>query len=423
MQLLEPTHIRDLCDYSFGDNSGQDVVPNWHMHPANINNADFIAKYREVLKSGRKVMTLFIDNIRLYRRDNVKYTAQEENNETLQRLKDARVKLLHKDSDLLQLCHILADMEFVIFSAFDDTPTDEAIFDKIPHNVKAIYASNALTFGGKVKPFPYGLQRKMNPYDNRLEIISSLIEDKSPAYKLLYVNHSLHPGVSSRDNINEIFENKKFATVDRNRHAYLDFYKKIKEHKFVLCPSGNAKGCECHRDWETLYMRRVPVVLRSEYLEVIFKDLPVLFVDSWSEVTEELLLANNHLYQKAQNMDMSRLDLDVILPEIIGKYIKESGSVMGVVKAPAYFPKVNINSKFEILILDINPPFYPVRLNKGYFLSRPSTLGNIAEHMPERDEFSFETEAEAEHYLAKELIPVICTRADMRFIIRKTYGH
>ena len=47
----------------------------------------------------------------------------------------------------------------------------------------------------------------------------------------------------------------------------------IKNHKFMICPDGNAIGCECHRDWEVLYMRRVPIVVRSEYLEKIYNTI------------------------------------------------------------------------------------------------------------------------------------------------------
>ncbi len=56
-------------------------------------------------------------------------------------------------------------------------------------------------------------------------------------------------------------------------------------------------------------MRRVPVMKRHPYLEELFKDYPVLFVDDYSEVTENLLKANENLYQRAQEMDLSQLYL------------------------------------------------------------------------------------------------------------------
>jgi hypothetical protein len=57
-------------------------------------------------------------------------------------------------------------------------------------------------------------------------------------------------------------------------------------------------------------MRRVPVMKRDSYFETLFKDYPVLFVDSYSDITKELLIENNYLYQQAQTMDLSSLELN-----------------------------------------------------------------------------------------------------------------
>ena len=87
----------------------------------------------------------------------------------------------------------------------------------------------------------------------------------------------------------------------------------------MICPSGNAIGCECSRDWEVIYMRRVPVVKRSPYLECIFKGIPVLFVNEFSDVTEELLINNNHLYEEMKTFDFSVLDFKYIFDNILKK--------------------------------------------------------------------------------------------------------
>jgi hypothetical protein len=56
-------------------------------------------------------------------------------------------------------------------------------------------------------------------------------------------------------------------------------------------------------------MRRVPIVKRSKYMELIHYGFPVLFVDSFFDITEELLDSNEHLYEEAISMDMSMLDV------------------------------------------------------------------------------------------------------------------
>ena len=87
----------------------------------------------------------------------------------------------------------------------------------------------------------------------------------------------------------------------------------------MICPIGNA--IDCHRNWEVLYLRRVPVMKKNDYLEFLFRDFPVLFVDDYSEVTEDLLIKSDHLYNDALNMDMDKLNLYKIFNKIIKENI------------------------------------------------------------------------------------------------------
>jgi hypothetical protein len=64
-------------------------------------------------------------------------------------------------------------------------------------------------------------------------------------------------------------------------------------------------------------MRRVPVMKRDPYFETLFKDYPVLFVDSYFDITKELLIENDYLYQQAQTMDLSGLTLPYFYDKII----------------------------------------------------------------------------------------------------------
>jgi hypothetical protein len=57
---------------------------------------------------------------------------------------------------------------------------------------------------------------------------------------------------------------------------------------FVLSPAGG--GLDCHRTWEALILGCIPIVKRWNVpLEKVYLDLPVLIVDNWSDINEELL--------------------------------------------------------------------------------------------------------------------------------------
>ena len=318
MNLFDPTFIRNSVDYSFGDQSS-DIhrIVDWYMKPANIDNLEFISKYEEV-KNHRSIMTLFIDNIRLYKRPGIKYTSMELTNSSAKSYKDSRVNQLNQNNDLLELCTKLNDINYLIFTGFEDTPIDEEILDKIPENVIGIYSSNSTFFGDKIHPMPYGIQRKLSASDERQNTIKKFIDIGIQPTKLLYINHNSSTN-SKRNEINQFFSNKEWVTIHSPSLDYNSYLTNIKNHKFMICPEGNAIGCDCHRDWEVIYMRRVPIVIDSKYLRNIFKNIPVLFVKDFTEVTEELLNKNEILFDEMQKFDLNNLDIEKYYKEILTK--------------------------------------------------------------------------------------------------------
>ena len=305
MELIEGVALSKLCDYSFGDQSGQwGNIYTSFMEPANLLNLDFVNKLYEVKKE-RDYMTLFIDNIRLYKRviEDVKPEDRD------------YVNSLMATSDLLELCsHFSSSMKFIIFTNLEDTPIDGFIHGLIPDNVLCISAVNAIAHGGKVIPAPYGMQRRMHPADRRIEDLQEAMKNNLDATQLLYVNHN-DSSHQDRVGLKDMF---RWATVQDTRVDYPNFLLNLAKHKFVLCPRGNA--IDCHRNWEVLYMKRVPVMKRYPYLEELFKDWPVLFVDKYTDITEELLLENEHLFQEAQVMSLLPLTLPIFFDNIVNTY-------------------------------------------------------------------------------------------------------
>tara|TARA_B100001113_G_scaffold195172_1_gene160093 strand:+ start:38 stop:982 length:945 start_codon:yes stop_codon:yes gene_type:complete len=314
MELIEGVALSELCDYSFGDQSGKwGNIYTSFMKGANLLNTEFATKVFDLSKE-RDYMTLFIDNIRLYNRGIIEVKEED---------KDYVFGLM-EESNLLKLCGCYPMMKFIIFTNLEDTPIDEDIFDCIPDNVLCISAVNAIENGGKVIPSPYGVQRRMSPSDNRIEQLGNAMKvDVDPSrFTLLYVNHN-DSSHQDRVGLKNIFRDQSWSNVDEKRVDYYNFLLNLANHKFILCPRGNA--IDCHRNWEVLYMRRVPVMKRYEYLEILFKDYPVLWVNDYSEVTNDLLKENDHLYEEAQEMDLSTLTLPTFFDKIITEYAGVNG--------------------------------------------------------------------------------------------------
>lgn len=298
-QIINGDAVSKMVDYSFGDQAGVLMnIPGAFMKKANGSNREFINFCK-----GKEHLTLFIDNIRLYNRP-IKHNEGDR----------WWIDQLQKE-DLLRLVSQVP-CEFTIYTSHEDTPIDDYI--EVPDNVRKIYATNAAYNNDKVTPFPYGLQRKMNDEDNRIEIMTELVEkdEHQEPTKLLYINC----GLGSERNAPERaylphFEAYEWATCRFNKDSmffpyseYRAFLTEMRDHKFMICPEGH--GIDCHRNWELLYMRRVPVMKLSPYFTRLMQGFPVLFVERWEDVTEELLAQNDHLYQEALRLDLSKLDLN-----------------------------------------------------------------------------------------------------------------
>lgn len=311
MQLIEGIALSKLCDYSFGDQSGKwGNIHTSFMKSPSLTNTEFVSKLFEVKKS-RNYMTLFIDNIRLYKRHIVGVKNSDR----------SYVEGLMEESNLLHLCSQFPDMNFIIFTNLEDTPIDEYIFDCIPENVLCVSAVNAIANGGKVIPAPYGVQRRMSPQDNKIEILTYYINNRvSDPCNLLYVSHNENTN-KERRGIKELFFNKIWAKVDVEMVNYLVFLQNLNDSKFMICPVGNA--IDCHRNWEVIYMRRVPVMKRHPYLEKLYENYPVLFVDNYGEVTQELLLSKEHFFQEAQEIKIEKWMLPNYYNDVVNSVIKK----------------------------------------------------------------------------------------------------
>ena len=83
---------------------------------------------------------------------------------------------------------------------------------------------------------------------------------------------------------------KNHPSVDliTKRIPLFDSWEKQQEYSFVISPTGH--GWDCHRTWEALALKCIPIVNRSPISRHLEKlNLPIVFVDDWNEVNEDNL--------------------------------------------------------------------------------------------------------------------------------------
>ncbi len=114
---------------------------------------------------------------------------------------------------------------------------------------------------------------------------------------------------------------KELVFYEPHKTARFEGWKTQSKYAFVLSPLGN--GYDCHRTWEALLLGCI-VVMKKNPIDELFADLPVLLVDEWSQVTQELLENTVKEYRKKFNdkkFNYEKLNLTYWTKKILDKKI------------------------------------------------------------------------------------------------------
>ena len=134
-------------------------------------------------------------------------------------------------------------------------------------------------------------------------ILIDIISNSRPFYekvrKKIYVNFSVNLNNSNCPRtiaINNI--PTELLHIDIGFKHRTEVWKTYSQFAFILSPYGG--GLDCHRTWEILCLGSIPIVksFRSNGVNDMFDDLPVLIVNEWNEITEQLL---NDTIEKFKN--------------------------------------------------------------------------------------------------------------------------
>jgi len=106
-------------------------------------------------------------------------------------------------------------------------------------------------------------------------------------------------------NLNNFFDSQSYSSND--------YFKNIGKYKFVASPTGN--GLDCHRHYETLISKGIPIIDYHPFLAKKFHGLPILWTKDFSEINPEYL---GRAYNKFLDMDFDfrRLLFTHYSPEI-----------------------------------------------------------------------------------------------------------
>jgi len=140
---------------------------------------------------------------------------------------------------------------------------------------------------------------------NEPEKSKKIIDGNTPLEQETYLNNIIATSVPFYERINKIYVNfevnadrfgqRKQCLTDISKSLLAIYQQKMKrtqtwsntsKYAFVLSPYG--QGMDCHRTWEALILGSIPILKSKEFVKM-FEDLPVLFVNDWKDINQQLL--------------------------------------------------------------------------------------------------------------------------------------
>lgn len=94
-----------------------------------------------------------------------------------------------------------------------------------------------------------------------------------------------------------------FVTYFQNQKN-IHYLQNIASSKYILSPHGDFP--DCFRHYEAMYLSAIPITIRHPKLYFL-EDMPVLLLNSWNELTEELLISS---YDSIINKSREKLDIN-----------------------------------------------------------------------------------------------------------------
>lgn len=219
---------------------------------------------------------------------------------------------------------------FVIVSGSSDLITPSSILNNNEMNtflndcrLVHWYGQNMAFSHKKITNIPIGLDYHSLLKDNSLKWHNTIIDCNSQESILIKISKEAKPfderllmcysnfhfalreerTPDRRDAINGINRNIIFyEPIQTDRKT---FWTNQTNYKFAVCPHGG--GYDTHRLWECLILGCI-VIVKTSAIDILYKDLPVIIVDNWSDVNMDLLVKESKKFTNNSTYDYKSLN-------------------------------------------------------------------------------------------------------------------
>jgi len=166
---------------------------------------------------------------------------------------------------------------FILFSGHSDASVGRRYRRYLRRpELRAWFAANATLAHPKLQSLPVGIANPLTGWPNAdRSVLEHVRAADIPKSRLFYVRFEMHTNPTERERC--LQETGLPLDPPSEFPRYLE---ELASSYFCLSPAG--KGIDCHRTWESLHLRTIPVVTRS-LLTDQHRDFPIVALENWSD--------------------------------------------------------------------------------------------------------------------------------------------
>lgn len=209
--------------------------------------------------------------------------------------------------------------KFILITHQGDTNIlNEDKYKSIADNKNVIhwFCQNCLLEHKKVTPLPIGLEDRWKHNAGAIKDFKNKRLINKPKENKILMGFSINTNPDARFKCYRALWNDKKTRelyLANNAHVYR---KQLAKHMFVASPAGN--GLDCHRTWEAMYLKVIPLV-EDNYMHRYFKNLglPLYLVDDWNKLRQLTTEDLTNIYQEIiSNSNFEPLKLNYWINQI-----------------------------------------------------------------------------------------------------------
>lgn len=202
------------------------------------------------------------------------------------------------------------EIPFVLVSGDSDREIDQDLLSTEPltealasNRLVAWFSQNLTASHPKLHHLPIGMDYHtasipgnpfepvaLSPVEQEARLLSIAKEAKPFHERSDLVFADFTPEPNKPDRALAIATFAPYAVKPLQRLSRTTVWELYANFKYVLSPRG--VGLDCHRTWEALALGCTPII-KSSGLDPLYKNLPVIFVDSWSDQAVRSALEGN----------------------------------------------------------------------------------------------------------------------------------